>query len=70
MPARITEKVAALVGSIPHVGSVFYLSNPAWNHQDHNLFPLTAFFAIALALWSLHLYRRVNNPYMFDLPRS
>ena len=40
---------------------------PAWNPNCHGIFPLTAVFAIALAVWSLHLYRRVEHPYMFEL---
>lgn len=70
VPGSITERIASIIGRIPHIGSVFYLSNPGWNPAVHDLFPLTAFFAIALALWSLHLYRRVENPYMFDLSHT
>ena len=61
------KRTASVIGRIPWIGSLFQLSNPAWNPNCHDLFPLTAIFAIALAVWSLHLYRRVGNPYLFEL---
>ncbi len=66
-PGRVIERTASVIGSIPGLGSVIQLSNPSWNPDCHDLFPLTALFAIALAVWSLHLYRRVGNPCMFEL---
>ena len=67
VPGSLTERTASLIGRIPGVNSVFILSNPAWNPNCRNLFPLTAFYAIALAIWSWHLYRRVENTYKFEL---
>ena len=64
LPGSLIERVGAMIGSIPHVGSFIWLSNPGWS-KYRGIFPLTAFFAIALAIWSLHLYRRVKNPYVF-----
>ena len=67
VPGSLIERTASVIGRIPGIGSVVQLSNPAWNPNCHDLFPLTAIFAIALAVWSLHLYRRVGNPYLFEL---
>jgi hypothetical protein len=69
-PGSIIERAASLIGRIPGVGSVIQLSNPAWNPNCRDLFPLTAMFAIALAVWSLYLYRRVGNPYLFGLAQN
>ena len=67
IPGRLIAKGASFIGRIPHIGSLVQLSNPLWEKECHDLFPLTAFVAIALALWSFHLYRHVRNPYVFDL---
>lgn len=67
---KLFERAASLIGRIPGVGSVIQLSNPAWNPNCRDLFPLTAMFAIALAVWSLYLYRRVGNPYLFGLAQN
>ena len=66
-PGSVIERIASAIGRIPGMGAVFHLCNPAWNPQCRDAFPLTALFAIALAVWSLHLYRRVGSPYLFEL---
>lgn len=70
VPGRLIERTASIIGGIPGMDSIFYLSNPLWNPTCRNLFPLTAFYAIALAIWSWHLYTRVENTYKFELPRN
>ena len=70
IPGSIIEKAASLVGRIPYLDSVVYLSNPAWNPECRNLFPLTAFYAIALAIWSWYMYIHVDNTFKFELGPS
>lgn len=69
LPGSVIERVGAMIGRIPHVGSFIWLSNPGWS-KYRGIFPLTAFFAIALAIWSLHLYRKVKDPYVFTVQDS
>ena len=66
LPGRLIEWTASLIGRIPGVDKVFSLSNPVWSPY-HNLFPLTAFFALALAFWSWFVYQKEKDPYLFAI---
>ena len=70
VPGRIIEWFASVFGRIPHIDSIVYLSNPMWNVHYHNLYPISSVYTILLALWSLYLYRHVNNTYCFDIDDS
>jgi len=65
IPGAVTLTVSSWLGKIPGVDAVVYLSNRPWGSNYMHVFPITPFFAVALALWSLYLYLHVKDPYLF-----
>ena len=67
IPSSVVERASAMIGSIPSIGSVFWLAS-SWDHKLHNIFPTNGVLTAAFAAWSAYLYLHVRNPYMFWIP--
>lgn len=61
-------KVSSMIGALPGIGSVIILANRPYGQELYHVFPVTPFYSIALAVWSLYLYLRVKAPYRFVIP--
>ncbi len=68
LPGRITLTFSSWLGTIPGIDTIVWLSNNPWGSNFKHVFPITPFFAVALALWSLYLYLHVKEPYHFKIP--
>ena len=68
VPATPLLMVSSAIGRIPGIDSVFILANRPYGREFYHVFPITPFYAIVLAAWSLLLYLRVKEPYRFVIP--
>ena len=68
VPGTLVLKISSWIGGVPGIGSFIYLVDNPWGKPFLHVFPLMAFYSIALAAWSLYLYLRVKDPYRFELP--
>ena len=70
VPGALVLKTAALLGDFCRADSFVYLTDQPWGKPYYHLFPITALWTMALAVWNLHLYLHVNNPYIFRFAES
>ncbi|MBR4252188.1 MAG: DUF2029 domain-containing protein [Kiritimatiellae bacterium] len=69
LPGRTFLRISSWIGSVPRIGSAVYLVDNPFHSGCLHVFPLAPVFMIALTVWSLYLYLKVENPYGFELPR-